>query len=96
MENLPDEDPVATLLDVKGVERIALTELHEGLTEALKAMHSDRKEPDSRRAAREIELITKQMQHWLTMRELVGSLPLELAPDSILERVDDSPGASRG
>lgn len=95
MENLPDEDLVATLFDIKGVERAAMTELHEGLTEALKSMHSDREVPDSRRAAREIELITKQIQHWLTMRELVSALPLQLAPDSILERVDDSPGAPR-
>jgi hypothetical protein len=95
MENLPDEDIVATLFDIKGVERAAMAELHEGLTEARKSMHSDRKVPDSRRAAREIELITKQIQHWSTMRELVSSLPLQLAPDSILQRVDDSPSASR-
>lgn len=88
MKNEPDEDILVTLCDINATICAALRDLHEDLGGAITSLEGA--PLATAQELKRVSRIAKQLEHWVAVRDLVVALPLQLSPDSILERVDAS------
>jgi hypothetical protein len=97
MENYPDEDILAALFDINAELRDGLRSLSHELAAAVQQFdRADMRYPSTAEAMRRVSLVATQVGHLASLHDLIQSLPLQLSPDSILERISDGPPANEG